>query len=182
MRRFAERRAFAILAIATVSASLLLGEWATPSVRWPIVYVAMAGFGYCLLAILLSQIDNHGSGGTRRGRLQRRLARFLVGPIKPCGCWSDAGSDTVESDAYVRRSVDGVQVVLEARKRRMRRCEGCGSHYHETAASRIRNIGSERALKKIDTSGTLGIYRKVVVWPEDEPEALDHITAPVERE
>ena len=132
------------------------------------------------LAVVLDSTSPHGRGKTVRSRARRRLASWLVRPVRPCGCFSDTGSDTVESDPFVARLSDGARVQFYARDRQLRRCHRCGEHYHTETSSRTREIGDEATLKELDESGSLGIHRKVVVWPEDEIQVLEALDAPVE--
>jgi len=138
-----------------------------------------------LTAYALYRTENHGRGRTLRSRAQRVAARAFVGPIKPCGCWSDEDADSVERDHYVARSMDGGRVRFEARKRVLKRCHGCGRHYHVDRSAKLKRVGDVNALAGIgegDRHFGKTLWRGVDVWPEDEPDAREALTAPVEEQ
>mgnify|MGYP000070018206 CR=1 FL=1 len=182
MSQFTEGRFFIAFMSVLTSPQLFLFGVVDPDTPWPMAAVGAIGCAYVAVVIWLWRTDNHGRGGLLRSRVRRRLAPVLVGPIKACGCWDSVKSDTVESEPYVRRSMDGAQIRLEARKREMRRCHSCGRHYHTTTSGRTSDIGSASTLKSMDTSGSIGFHRETVIWPEDEPDAIDAIDVPIERD
>jgi hypothetical protein len=135
------------------------------------------------IAYALYRADNHGRGRTWRSRAQRLAARLFVGPIKPCGCWQDVDADSVERDHYVARSDEGGRVRFEARKRVLKRCHGCGRHYHVDRSAKLKRVGDIDALAEVgegDRHFSTTLWRCVDVWPEDEPAAREALTAPVE--
>jgi len=149
--------------------------------------VGIALLGAALLvgvAYALYRTDNHGRGRTRRSRVQRVAARLFVGPIKPCGCWQDVDAEGVERDHYVARDADGGgRVRFEARKRVLKRCHGCGRHYHVDRSAKLKRVGDVDALSEVgegDSHFSTTLWRGVDVWPEDEPLAREAFTEPVE--
>jgi len=146
------------------------------------VLLAAAGLGGVAYALYCT--DNHGRGRTRRSRVQRAAARLFVGPIKPCGCWQDVDAEGVERDHYVARDGSGGgKVRFEARKRVLKRCHGCGRHYHVDRSAKLKRVGDVGALSEVgegDSHFSTSLWRGVDVWPEDEPVAREALTAPVE--
>lgn len=136
------------------------------------------------VAYALYRADNHGRGRTRRSRVQRLAARVFVGPIKPCGCWHDVDAEGVERDYYVARDASGGgKVRFEARKRVLKRCHGCGRHYHVDRSAKLKRVGDVGALAEVgegDSHFSTSLWRSVDVWPEDEPLAREALTEPVE--
>jgi len=136
------------------------------------------------VAYALYRADNHGRGRTWRSRAQRLAARLFVGPIKPCGCWQDVDAEGVERDHYVARDASGGgKVRFEARKRVLKRCHGCGRHYHVDRSAKLKRVGDVDALSDVGEGGShfsTSLWRAVDVWPEDEPAAREALTAPVE--
>jgi len=138
---------------------------------------------YAAITLTLHQMENHGRGRTLQSRVQRRLAMLLVGPIAPCGCWDEAGSDVVESDQFVERDTDGSLAVLRARRRDLHRCHSCGRHYHTERPEKMRHVGDESALIAYEARDRLhGFAREIHYWPEDEPDVREHISEPIEEE
>jgi hypothetical protein len=175
---FKEPRAFLMLLIGLYSLPLTI--WGISEPNW--WYLTVGGIGSVITttAIALDRTAPHGRGRTLRSRTRRRLAWVLVAPVRDCGCFKSEGADTVETDTFVARTMDGGRVRFEARSHRLRRCHNCGRHYHDTANSRTAHVGDESRLKQLDTTGSLGIHRETVVWPEDEPEVYDAVEVEIE--
>jgi len=166
---------------------MMLSIYAIPLLAWGFADADAFLFGSGLAAavvvgaaLVLNHTPPHGRGRTLRSRTRRRLAWLLVAPVRDCGCFKSEGADTVETDTFVARTMDGGRVRFEARSHRLRRCHNCGRHYHDTANSRTAHVGDESRLKQLDTTGSLGIHRETVVWPEDEPEVYDAVEVDIE--
>jgi hypothetical protein len=182
--RFGEMRHFMWFMAAVTAVVMIPGAIIDPEVPISSAVVLSPLPVLVLTAYALYRSDNHGRGRTWRSRAQRVAARAFVGPINPCGCWQDVDAESVERDHYVARDASGGgKVRFEARKRVLKRCHGCGRHYHVDRSAKLKRVGDIDALAEVgegDRHFSTTLWRGVDVWPEDEPAAREALTAPVE--
>jgi len=65
----------------------------------------------------------------------------------------------------------------------LKRCHGCGRHYHVDRSAKLKRVGDMGTLSKVgegDGHFSTSLWRSVDVWPEDEPLAREAFTEPVE--
>ena len=147
--------------------------YAVPPIRPPFLIFLVAVTVWMMAAWGISTVDNHDRGKTIASRIQRLLARVLVGKVKPCGCWDSTDAETVDKEPYVLRERAGARIRFTARKNLLRRCKSCGRHYHVDRGGKLHEVTQKDkcALSEIGETGshTRSIYPSMIaVWPEDE--------------